>query len=71
MALSLKCSKCNGEMQEGVVVDLGYAGVLQSMWVEDQAASGGSTGTVDNHKQKIKTSTYRCLGCGFLDSYAK
>jgi hypothetical protein len=58
-------------MQEGVVVDLGYAGVLQSMWVEDQASSSGSAGTVDNHKRKIKTSTYRCLGCGFLDSYAK
>ena len=71
MAPSLRCSKCTGEMQEGLVVDLGYAGVLRSMWVEDQAASSGSPGTVDNHKRKVKTITYRCLSCGFLDSYAK
>lgn len=70
MSLSLKCSKCSGVMEEGIVVDLNYAGVLQSMWVEDQAGSG-PTGNVDNHKRKIKTKTYRCSSCGFLDSYAK
>jgi DNA-directed RNA polymerase subunit RPC12/RpoP len=71
MALSFKCSKCNSEMQEGLVVDLGYAGVLRSMWVEDPAGNSGSPGNVDNNKRKVKTITYRCSNCGFLDSYAK
>ena len=71
MALALKCSKCSGEMQEGLVVDLGYAGILRSMWVEDQAGNSGAPGTVDNHKRKVKTITLRCSNCGFLDSYAK
>lgn len=70
MAPSLKCSKCSGEMREGLVVDLGYAGILKSMWVEDPAASAGAAGTVDNNKRKLKTITYRCANCGFLDSYA-
>lgn len=71
MATSLKCSKCSGEMQEGIVVDLGYAGILRSMWVEDEAVSSVGTALVDNRKRKVKTITYRCLSCGFLDSYAK
>jgi hypothetical protein len=37
VALKLNCSKCNSYMQQGVVVDLSYAGILRSMWVEDQA----------------------------------
>ncbi len=71
MALKLNCSKCNSEMQPGLVVDLSYAGILRSMWVEDQADKNAAVGTVDNHKRKLKTVTYRCSNCGFLDSYAK
>jgi predicted nucleic-acid-binding Zn-ribbon protein len=70
MASDFKCSKCRGEMQEGLVVDLNYAGILQSMWVEDQA--GKSVGPVaTGGKRKVKTITYRCSSCGYLDSYAK
>ena len=70
MALKLNCSKCNSDMQQGVVVDLSYAGILRSMWVEDQADKNVA-GTADTHKRKVKTITYRCSNCGFLDSYAK
>ena len=70
MALALNCSKCSGQMEEGLVVDLNYKGAIPSMWVEDPAADG-VVGAVDNHKRKVKTITYRCSNCGFLDSYAK
>ena len=71
MALALNCSKCNGKMEEGLVVDLSYKGAIPSMWVEDPAADSGVVGAVDNHKRKVKTVTYRCSNCGFLDSYAR
>ena len=71
MALKLTCSKCNSDMQQGVVVDLSYAGILSSMWVEDKPETGVVAGIADNHKRKLKTITYRCSNCGFLDSYAK
>jgi hypothetical protein len=71
MALALKCSKCSGEMQEGIVVNLNYNGVIPSMWVEDHGGDGGAPVTADVHKRKVKTITYRCSNCGFLDSYAK
>jgi hypothetical protein len=71
MALALNCSKCNGQMQEGLVVDLNYQGAIPSMWVEDQPGGATPSGISDNHKRKVKTITYRCSICGFLDSYAK
>lgn len=70
MPSDFRCSKCSGEMQEGLVVDLNYGGILQSMWVEDQA--GKSVGReITDGKRKVKTITYRCSSCGYLDSYAK
>ena len=68
MPADFKCSKCSGEMQEGLVVDLNYAGILQSMWVEE-GAKGGPGNT--EGKRKMKTITYRCSTCGYLDSYAR
>ena len=37
MAPVLNCSKCSGQMEEGLVVDLNYKGAIPSMWVEDRA----------------------------------
>ena len=71
MALMLNCSECNSHMQQGVVVDMSYAGILRSMWVEDQAENSVIAGIPDHHKRKVNTITYRCSNCGFLDSYAK
>jgi hypothetical protein len=71
MSLALNCSKCNGQMEEGIVVDLNYQGAIPSMWVEDRPGNGAVSGAVHNDKRKVKTITYRCSSCGFLDSYAK
>ncbi len=70
MASQPNCSKCKSDMQQGLLVDLSYAGILRSMWVEDQAASTVVAGIPDSDKRKVKTITYRCSHCGFLDSYA-
>ena len=70
MTLTLNCSKCNGRMEEGLVVDLNYKGPIPSIWVEDPTPAGAAI-AVDTHKRKVKTITYRCSNCGFLDSYAR
>lgn len=70
MPIDVKCSKCSAQMQEGLVVDLNYAGILPSMWVEGSAASSAPQSMMDG-KRKVKTITYRCTKCGYLDSYAK
>ena len=66
-----KCSKCNGAMQEGLVVDLNYAGIIPSMWVEGRVVNSVGPKTMMDGQRKVKTITYRCLNCGYLDSYAK
>jgi DNA-directed RNA polymerase subunit RPC12/RpoP len=70
MPTNFKCSKCSSEMQEGLVVDLNYAGILPSMWVEGRTGKGVQPGATDA-KRKVKTITYRCKNCGYLDSYAQ
>ena len=70
MPSDVRCSKCSGEMKEGLVVDLNYGGILQSMWVDDQADKSVGSVTTDG-KRKVKTITYRCSSCGYLDSYAR
>ena len=71
MTLNLECSKCSGEMQEGLVVDFNYGGILESMWVEDQTEKSIGAGNMMNGKRKVRTTTYRCSDCGYLGSYAK
>lgn len=66
-----KCSKCNSNMEAGLVVDLNYAGVLPSMWIESQHGVSSVPGAQPDGRKKVKTITYRCLNCGYLDSYAK
>lgn len=70
MPIDVKCSKCSGQMQEGLVVDLNYAGILPSMWVEPPTSSDTQHTMMDG-KRKVKTITYRCPDCGYLDSYAR
>jgi hypothetical protein len=70
MPLDSKCSKCSGEMQAGLVVDLNYAGIPQSMWVEETATKSVGPATAKSRRQ-VKTITYRCANCGYLDSYAE
>lgn len=66
-----KCSNCKGEMQAGIVVDLNYAGVLPSMWVESQPIIGVGSGAAIDSRRKVKTISYRCSKCGHVDSYAE
>lgn len=66
-----ECSKCGGRMEEGAVVDMGYGGAVQSMWVEGLSHEGGSPEGQTGIKRKIAITTQRCGNCGYIDSYAK
>ncbi|KKS41887.1 MAG: hypothetical protein UV61_C0001G0113 [Candidatus Gottesmanbacteria bacterium GW2011_GWB1_43_11] len=54
----MKCPKCKGEMEEGVLV--GYADGILS-WVNKVVLA----------KERKQTHTYNCKNCGYLESYAK
>lgn len=66
----LQCPKCRSQMQAGFIVDYadGNAGRI-SEWVEgspDKRWWGLKTGD----KEKSKVITFRCVRCGYLESYA-
>ncbi|MEW6468726.1 MAG: hypothetical protein AB1458_07365 [Bacteroidota bacterium] len=80
MTRSGKCIKCNGDMQEGVLLDfIDNTNVYAQRWIsrEDADSLRISAGKVSNltplasHAGRLLTiKTYRCGTCGYLESYA-
>ncbi|MDQ3817209.1 MAG: hypothetical protein M3362_05905 [Acidobacteriota bacterium] len=58
-------------MEEGFIADVTYGGVLTSKWVEGSPEKSWWRGTKTTDKRQVEILTYRCAGCGYLESYAK
>ena len=68
---ALNCPKCESAMEEGFIVDYGAGGDKQpSGWVEGEPVKSFWTGTKISGKTQLVVTTYRCAGCGYLESYA-
>ena len=68
-----RCPKCGAEMEQGFASAVGPDGVIASgLWVKGDAFQHKTTfwqgRQVTNETLPIRT--YRCAGCGFLESYA-
>ena len=76
MEKNMKCSKCEGEMEVGILIDkAGPNGQLMTdlewgKWTEKKAFGGKVTVSRSVDNKKVITS-YRCTKCGYLESYAK
>lgn len=64
------CAKCDGEMEEGFVLDNTHGGRLQSEWVEGPPERSVWVGIKVKGKEHFPIATYRCRRCGYLESYA-
>lgn len=64
------CPKCRVAMEEGFIIDQADGGAtVVSEWVggrPDKRWWGLKTGD----REKLEVTTYRCTGCGYLESYA-
>ena len=69
--VSIECPKCRGKMEEGFIKDQAHGAVYASKWVEGQPEQSFWTGTKTRGKHQVQIITYRCVGCGYLESYAK
>ena len=69
--VSIECPKCRGKMEEGFIKDEGYGTIQASKWVEGLPEKSFWTGTKTRGKNQVQVITYRCPGCGYLESYAK
>jgi hypothetical protein len=64
------CPKCHGVMQQGFVPEYRRNGIAIAVWVEGLAEEPSFWGSIISDKQQIPIITYRCMRCGYLESYA-
>lgn len=70
MSDEIYCPKCSQTMARGFVPELSH-GVAVSFWVEGEPEHSFWAVGVKIPDKQISIVTYRCAGCGFLESYAK
>jgi hypothetical protein len=70
----LTCPKCDGEMIQGFIPELGppsFAQVTIPAWVEGTPQKSFWAGTKVPKDKVIPIGTFRCVSCGYLESYAR
>jgi hypothetical protein len=67
-----KCAKCDGEMTQGLVVTIGERsfGARSVFWMELKIRDYVQLSHASDEVEKYSITTYRCVGCGYLESYA-
>ena len=72
---SLICPKCKSEMKQGFVPgpsNLGFEKTVICQWMEGEPKRSFWTGVKGLwSRPKIPIATFRCIECGFLESYAR
>ena len=64
------CPKCRAAMEPGFVLDQTYGANTQASWIEGAPERSFWTGVRLKDRQRMPVTTYRCPGCGYLESYA-
>ncbi len=66
------CPKCNSSMEHGFIPDEYRAHNEVTVWVAGQPERSLETGSVVlSGAQMWQVVTYRCTGCGYLESFAR
>ena len=66
------CPKCNGSMEPGLMLDRkDWASDLQVRWVGGEPTPKTFFGGMSlKGREPLPVTTYRCEGCGYLESFA-
>ena len=66
-----QCSKCNSDMEEGFLLEKGDGALLSpGTWVAGKPEKSLVSGVSLKGKVLYDVVTFRCIVCGYLDSYA-
>ena len=68
---NLTCPKCSGQMVRGFILDHAFAQLGFSHWIEGEPEWSRVFGTKVPKGKDMPTATFRCEGCGYLESYAR
>jgi hypothetical protein len=66
----IRCAKCGGLMQTGFIVDRSYGSTFQEEWVQGRPRSFLYR-VILRGARRQKVLTYRCVDCGYLESFAR
>jgi hypothetical protein len=66
-----KCVRCDGDMQEGYLVDRNGGWYEPTKWFEGELKLGRLGGVAKSEHKPVIVTTYRCVQCGYLESYAR
>ena len=64
------CSKCQGRMSEGALVDTGYGSYSVLSFLPGKPTVSRWFGLKVRRKEVLPTRAMRCERCGFLELYA-
>jgi hypothetical protein len=62
-----KCVKCGGDMEEGFILEHRAA----VRWIAGKPEASFSGDIKARGKEQRQVTSYRCIGCGHLESYAR
>lgn len=67
-----KCPKCAGNMESGFMIDrAGPAANRQAQWLDGPPTPNFWRHGVKMHgREPVPVTTFRCEGCGYLESFA-
>jgi hypothetical protein len=66
------CVKCGGEMAEGFILDkLDANAARPAAWQADKPVSSMWSGVKQRGREQHPITVYRCVACGYLESYAR
>ena len=67
-----RCPKCDGEMEQGFMLDSTHGGQISSQWAAGVPEKSFWTRTKAVPEDTIiPVGAFRCASCGFLESYAR
>ena len=70
-ANSYVCSKCNGNMEQGFILDNTYGARVVSHWAAGAPQKSFWVGTKLPDVELIPIGAFRCSSCGYLESFAR
>ena len=66
-----QCPKCDGQMEQGFILDMTYGARLVSQWASGAPVKSFWTGTKVPEEKLKPIGVFRCASCGYLESYAR
>jgi predicted nucleic-acid-binding Zn-ribbon protein len=69
---NITCPKCKSAMEEGFIADhTAQSSATVSKWVEGEPKRSFWLGIKTDSEVNLPVKTFRCIRCGYLESYAQ